>query len=99
MIGQEFPVTLNNLVSSAREYGFPRHILLNMHDMKVKAIVEERRAALGYGNHQVLFNIDFFGKTSVTYRESVSLDRAQRTFRGWRLLKVKVSPMGNGQKE
>lgn len=42
---------------------------------EVKAIVEGQRAALGYGAHQVLFNVDFLGKTSATYTASVSLDR------------------------
>lgn len=40
--------------------------------MQVKAVIEEQRSRLGYGTHQVLFNIDLYGKTSGTYTASVS---------------------------
>lgn len=46
--------------------------------VQVKAMIEEQRLRLGYGNHQVLFNIDLFGKTSGTYTASVSDKSTQR---------------------
>lgn len=42
--------------------------------LQVKDVIEEHRLRLGYGTHQVLFNIDLFGKTSGTYSASVRRD-------------------------
>lgn len=48
----------------------------------MKTVIEEQRLRLGYGTHQVLFNVDLYGKTSGTYTASVSAKSATQQFVG-----------------
>lgn len=41
----------------------------------MKGVIEEHRKALGFDPHQVLFNVDLYGKTSGTYSDEVRLSR------------------------